>query len=47
MDVHLTEGERQTGNRRDGKMRKQIQTLSGEVTVSIPLYRQIQSAHYR
>ena len=32
IDAHLTEEERQMGNRRNGKMRKQIQTPSGVVT---------------
>ena len=36
MDAHLTEEERQMGNRRNGKMQKQVQTSLGEVTVSIP-----------
>lgn len=36
MDAHLTEEERQTGNRRNGKMQKQVQTPLGEVTVSTP-----------
>ena len=36
MDAHLTEEERQTGNRRNGKMQKQVQTPLGEVTVSSP-----------
>ena len=35
MDAHLTEEERQMGNRRNGKMQKQVQTPLGEVTVSI------------
>lgn len=34
MDTHLTEEERQMGNRRNGKMQKQVQTPLGEVTVS-------------
>ena len=33
MDAHLTEEERQMGNRRNGKMQKQVQTPLGEVTV--------------
>lgn len=36
MHAHLTEEERQTGNRRNGKMQKQVQTPLGEVTVSTP-----------
>ena len=36
MDAHLTETERQLGNRRNGKMQKQVQTPLGEVTVSTP-----------
>ncbi len=36
MDAHLTDEERQLGNRRNGKMQKQVQTPLGEVTVSIP-----------
>lgn len=36
MDAHLTEEERQTGNRRNGKMQKQVQTPLGEVTASTP-----------
>ncbi len=36
MDAHLTEEERQMGNRRNGKMPKQVQTPLGEVTVSTP-----------
>ena len=35
-DAHLTEEERQMGNRRNGKMQKQVQTPLGEVTVSTP-----------
>ena len=35
MDAYLTE-ERQMGNRRNGKMQKQVQTPLGEVTVSTP-----------
>ena len=35
MDAYLTE-ERQMGNRRNGKMQKQVQTALGEVTVSTP-----------
>lgn len=34
MDAHLTEEERQSGNRRNGKMEKQVQTPYGEVSVS-------------
>ena len=36
MDAHLTEEERTTSNRRNGKMQKQVQTPLGEVTVSTP-----------
>ncbi len=36
MDAHLTEESRQAGNRRNGKMQKQVQTPVGEVTVSTP-----------
>lgn len=36
MDAHLTEEERQMGNRRNGKMQKLVQTPLGEVTVSTP-----------
>lgn len=36
MDAHLTEDERDSGNRRNGKMSKQVQTPLGEVTVSTP-----------
>lgn len=36
MDAHLSEDERISGNRRNGKMRKQVQTSIGEVTVSTP-----------
>ena len=36
MDAHLTEKERQRGNRRNGNMQKQFQTPLGDVTVSNP-----------
>ena len=36
MDVHLDAEERDLGNRRNGKMHKQVQTPLGEVTVSTP-----------
>lgn len=36
MDAHLTEESRQAGNRRNGKMQKQVQAPVGEVTVSTP-----------
>ena len=36
MDAHITKEERQMGNRRNGKMQKQVQTSLGEVTVSTP-----------
>ena len=36
MDAHLSDEERMSGNRRNGKMQKQVQTSMGEVTVSTP-----------
>lgn len=36
MDAHLAPDERECGNRRNGKMHKQVQTPLGEVTVSTP-----------
>lgn len=36
MDAHLTEELRQLGDRRNGKMQKQVKTPMGEVTVSTP-----------
>ena len=36
MDAHLTTEERDLGNRRNGKMAKQVQTPMGEVTISTP-----------
>lgn len=36
MDAHLDTEERDLGNRRNGKMHKQVQTPLGEVTVSTP-----------
>ena len=36
MDAHLDDYERDSGNRRNGKMHKQVQTPLGEVTVSTP-----------
>ena len=36
MDAHLDDQERDLGNRRNGKMHKQVQTPLGEVTVSTP-----------
>lgn len=36
MDAHMSEDERESGNRRNGKMQKQVQTPMGEVTVSTP-----------
>lgn len=36
MDARLTETECRLGNRRNGKMQKQVQTPLGEVTVSTP-----------
>ena len=35
-DARLSEDERMSGNRCNGKMRKQVQTSMGEVTVSTP-----------
>ena len=34
MDAHLSDDERLSGNRLNGKMQKQVQTSMGEVTVS-------------
>ena len=36
MDAHLDDDSRQSGNRRNGKMQKQVQTPVGDVTVSTP-----------
>ena len=36
MDAHLSSDERSKGNRRNGKMPKQMQTRYGEVTVETP-----------
>lgn len=36
VSAHLTDEKRQTGNRRNDKMRKQVQAPLGEATVSIP-----------
>jgi len=36
MDVHLTQEKRATGNRRNGKMKKQLQTSVGEISVETP-----------
>ena len=36
MDAHLSEDERMSGNRRNGKMQKQVQTSMGEVTINTP-----------
>ena len=49
MDAHLTDEERQMGNRRNGKMQKQVQTPLGEVTVSTPRDRNmlLVTAHVR
>lgn len=33
MDAHMTEEERESGNHRNGKMDKQVQTPYGEVSV--------------
>ncbi len=36
MDAHLTQESRESGNRRNGKMQKQVQTPVGDITVSTP-----------
>lgn len=36
MDAHLTSESRMSGNRRNGKMQKQVQTPVGEVIISTP-----------
>ncbi len=36
MDAHLTEEEREYGNRRNGKMQKKVKTPLGDITVSTP-----------
>jgi transposase-like protein len=36
MDAHLTDESRLSGNRRNGKMPKQVQTPAGEITVETP-----------
>lgn len=36
LDAHLDSDERDSGNRRNGKMHKQVQIPLGEVTVSTP-----------
>ena len=36
MDAHLTQESRDSGNRRNGKMQKQVQTPVGDITVSTP-----------
>jgi Transposase and inactivated derivatives len=36
MDAHMSKEEREEGNRRNGKMQKQVQTSMGEVSVSTP-----------
>ena len=36
MDAHMSEEERESGNRRNGKMPKQLQTSVGEVSISTP-----------
>lgn len=36
MDAHMSEEEREEGNRRNGKMEKQVQTPYGEIIVSTP-----------
>ena len=40
MDAHLSIDERSKGNRRNGKLPKQVQTCDGEVTVKTPRDRQ-------
>ena len=37
MDAHLNSADRSSGNRRNGKMSKTVQTKYGEVTVAPPL----------
>ena len=34
MDAHLTQESRESGNRRNGKMQKQVQTPVGNITVT-------------
>lgn len=36
MDAHLTQESRESGNRRNGKMDKQVRTPLGDITVSTP-----------
>ena len=36
MDAHLTQESRESGNRRNGKMQKQVQTPVGDITVTTP-----------
>ena len=36
MDAHLTQESRESGNRRNGKMPKQVQTPVGDITVTTP-----------
>ena len=36
MDAHLTRESRESGNRRNGKMQKQVQTPVGDITVTTP-----------
>ena len=36
MDAHLSDEERSSGNRRNGKMSKKVQTKYGEVTIETP-----------
>ena len=45
MDAHLTSEQRSQGNRRNGKMPKQVQTCYGAVTVETPSDREIGRAH--
>ena len=35
-DAHLTQESRESGNRRNGKMQKQVQTPVGDITVTTP-----------
>ena len=37
MDAHLNSADRSSGNRRNGKMSKTVQTKYGEVTVETPV----------
>ena len=44
MDAHLDESERDSGNRRNGRMSKQVQTPLGEVTF-LPLATDIRASN--